>query len=105
MAETIEKLSSGTIAGGAVISALNAELQRAFDNIVDPNTPPDKARTVVLTIKIEPNKDRDEATVSFVTTSKLPPPTAIEVEVSVVADGVKARVREGATISCPLGLE
>ena len=103
MAETIERLSSGTIAGGAVIDALNAELQKAFDNIIDPNTEAKRARTVTLTIKIEPNDIRSEALVTFTATSKLCPTQAVAVEVSIRDQKGEAIVSEGPTLSLPMG--
>lgn len=78
MTQSIEKLSASSIAGGAVIESLDYEVQRALDNIIDPNTPAKGARTVTLTIKIMPEEGRDEAKITFVAKSTLQPAAAVE---------------------------
>jgi len=78
MAQSIEKLSASSIADGAVVEALDYEIQRALDNIIDPNTPAKGARTVTLTIKLMPEESRDEAKITFVAKSTLQPAAAVE---------------------------
>jgi len=74
----LDKLSIAGIADGAAVEALDYELQRALDNIVDPNTPAKGARTVTLTVKIMPEANRDEAKVTFTAKSVLQPAAAVE---------------------------
>ena len=81
MKESIEKLSAGSIAGGAVVEALDYEIQRALDNIIDPNTPAKGARTVTLQIKFVPEPDRCEAKVTFIAKSNLQPAEAVDTRV------------------------
>lgn len=76
-----ENLSIATIAGGAVIEALDHEFGRAFDNIVDPNTKPDGVRTLTLQVKIKPDKNRSKAVVSFIAKATLQPAEAVETDV------------------------
>lgn len=79
--EPLDTLSAGNIAGGAVIEALDYELQRALDNIIDPNTKAKAARTVTLQIKLMPNDERNKATVSFIAKAALQPAQAVETDV------------------------
>ena len=89
----IESMSAATLAGGAVIEALDYELQRAFDNIVDPNTSETGTRVVNLQIKIKP-KDRGKAEVSFIAKSVLQPAKAVETEVYIFDQKGKAVASE-----------
>lgn len=79
--QELEGLSAGTLAGGAVVEALDYELQRALDNIVDPNTKAEAARTVTLQIKIKPNESRNKASVSFIAKSTLQPAQAVDTDI------------------------
>ena len=101
-----EELSSSTIAGGAVIDALNGELRKAFKNMVDPNTSEETVRVVKLEIRIKPGKNRATAQVAFTCSSKLANEVPVMVEVSVVPmqTGRMPLVREVATLSLP-GME
>ncbi len=44
--------------GGAFSEAVNRELMRVNQNIQDPNTDAEKARTLTVTIKFKPDEDR-----------------------------------------------
>lgn len=99
--ETIEGLSSGTLAGGAVIEALDYELQRALDNIIDPNTKAEAVRTVTLQIKIKPNDARSKAAVSFIAKSTLQPAQAVDTDVYIFDQKGHAVATEAAAPELP----
>lgn len=95
MAKTdIEKMSIATIAAGAVIEALDYELQRVFDNVIDPNTKADATRKVTLTISIKPDANRDMAAVSFIAKSTLQPADAVAARVAIYDSRGTAEVTE-----------
>lgn len=57
----------------AAIELFNLEFQRVLDNCLDENTKPDAVRSVTLTVKIKPDKEREECSVEIGATSKLAP--------------------------------
>lgn len=69
------KLSIATMNNGGIIEAIDQVLEQVAGNIADINTPPDKAREVVVKIKIVPSA-RQFSTASVVVTSKLQPQEA-----------------------------
>jgi hypothetical protein len=72
MKKEYEMASLETLAGGKAIQQFDYELQKAVENITDPNTG-DKERTVKLEVKLKPSPDRSQVTVSFQSSSKLAP--------------------------------
>jgi hypothetical protein len=81
-----DPITLATLYGGAVVEAVDHELQNALANIVDPNTSLTKARTVTLTITLKPNKERNLTTLSFVAKSALAPAEALESSVLIERD-------------------
>lgn len=55
-----EKLTLATLCGGAVQELTDRAMKKVADNILDPNTSPDAARTITIKIKFKPNKDDNE---------------------------------------------
>lgn len=51
-----EKLSLETLAEGAAIEKFDFELQRAIEDLMDPNTDLKKPREVILKVKIHPGE-------------------------------------------------
>ena len=90
----MENFSITTLKGGAVIEALDAEIDRVLDNIVDPNTDPDKARAITLTIRFKPNKERTACVISAQAKSTLAADSAIETAAMVGRDGKRGVARE-----------
>lgn len=67
----MQKLSLFNICGeGAVDELFERELKTVLQNIADVNTDPEKTRKIVLEFKIEPDKGRKMAKVTFACTSK-----------------------------------
>ncbi len=75
-----EIVSLETLRDGAVSERFNIALQEVLDNILDPNTEPEKARTITLKFSIKPNKDRDFCAVSISSDVKLAPISSLGTE-------------------------
>jgi len=65
------------LAGGAVGERLNIELQKAAQNILDPNTDWKKPRKVTLTITLRADESREIALVDVEAKTTLAPPRAV----------------------------
>lgn len=62
-----------SLADGAIPELFQEELNRAVENIGDPNTDAKTVRKVVLTVEIKPDERREIASVSTSVVSKLAP--------------------------------
>lgn len=69
-----------TFASGALSEKVNIELQKALDNIADPNTDHKKARKVTVSITLKANGKRNLANVIVDTKSTLVPAVGVETE-------------------------
>lgn len=70
----MEKFASmESLAQGAVAEKFNQELEKVFQNCMDPNTDFKKPRKIILTCVFRTNEDRDETDVSFEVKSALAP--------------------------------
>lgn len=58
---------------GSVEERFNAELDKVWQNVYDPNTDPKKTRTLTLKVKIVPNERRDSCDFRVNVTSSLAP--------------------------------
>ena len=56
---------------GSVEERFNAELDKVWQNVFDPNTDPKKTRTLTLKVKIIPNERRDSCDFRVNVTSSL----------------------------------
>lgn len=65
-----EQVTLATLRGGAAVEMFNFELQRVFDNILDPNTTL-MTREITLKVKIKPHDSRETTTVEISCGSKL----------------------------------
>ena len=74
--EHMEAVSLATLGRGAVIERFDDELRRVLENIMDPNTA-DGAREVIVKVKIEPNEERNSASVGIFVASKVQGPKAV----------------------------
>lgn len=66
-----EKVTLDNLGAGAAAQLFAVELQRALDDILDPNTDPKAVRKVQLTVTIKPATDRSLAKVGIQATSSL----------------------------------
>ena len=69
-----------TFASGALSEKVNIEIQKALDNIADPNTDHKKARKVTVSITLKANEKRNLANVVIDTKSTLVPAVGVETE-------------------------
>lgn len=60
-------------AEGALAARFNEELQKVFENIADPNTDPQKNRTITVQVEIRADEKRDVADSNVIVKSKLQP--------------------------------
>lgn len=67
----MEGVTLGNISGGALGELFQAELDRVLSNIADPNTDTGTKRTITMTVKFKPNRDREVADVEIACGSKL----------------------------------
>ena len=90
--------SLSALMDGSVEERFNAELDKVWQNVFDPNTDPKKTRTLTLKVKIIPNERRDSCDFRVNVTSSLVPYTDMSqtVMLSVGADGtIMATERTG----------
>jgi len=71
--EADELVRLDTIACGAAVELFDMELQKILANIADPNTDPEKVRSITIKVSIFPNKARDSAEVVVGSGSKIVP--------------------------------
>jgi len=74
-------------ADGAVAERVNIELQKALENLADPNTDPKKARTITIKITMKGDDKRDLANVTVTANTKLAPAKDIETRIVLDRDG------------------
>lgn len=86
-----ENVTLKTIGQGAAIEMFQAELEKVIQNIMDPNTVPDKARTITLKVKIKPGKgDRSFCTAEVSCTSTMAGSVGVESQIVVGEENGKA---------------
>jgi hypothetical protein len=89
-----EQLTIEGIKNGAALEALNHEIQKVMDNIVDPNADPDKQRSVTLTVTFKPKKNQNILGITAQAKSTLAPDRAIETAATVGRQGNKGYAAE-----------
>lgn len=71
---TREMITLENLGGGAASEMFQGSLEKAIENIVNPNTKPDAVRAITLKMKIKPGKnDRSLCTVEISCDEKLAP--------------------------------
>lgn len=73
MNSELKKLTLENFAKGAASELFDRELNAVLENINDPNTKADAARTISLTFTIKPDAYREEAGLSVEAKSKIAP--------------------------------
>lgn len=86
MGKEKEPITLASIYNGAVIEAVDHEIQNVLANISDVNTSSGAARTVTLKLKFKPNKDRNLANLTFQASSQLAPAEALETSILIDRD-------------------
>lgn len=72
MPET-QRLGLANLGDGGALELFDETLKQVLENIQDPNTKPDAARTVTLTVTIKPDLSRDFGHVEYKVVPKLAP--------------------------------
>lgn len=67
----MESISLKSLGNGAAIELFDVEMNKAFENIVDPNTDPKKARKIMLTVTLKPDEEREYAGITIQVSSTL----------------------------------
>lgn len=83
------QINFNEFAQGALAEKANAELQRVFENIADPNTDHKKARKVTITIEMKPNEARDVISTHVTAKSSLAPAKPVETQILLGYSGKK----------------
>lgn len=78
-----QMIDLNTFANGALAERLNIEIQKAIENIADPNTDPKKARKVHVTLTLKTNENRTLSTVHIDTKTTLAPAKGVETEIMI----------------------
>ena len=81
-------LRAESMAGGALLEALDYALEETLANVLDPNTDAKKPRKITATITIKPDANRDMGALSFEVKTGLASPTPVET--SIIIDRDKA---------------
>lgn len=74
------------LADGALAEKVNTELSRVLDNIADPNTDPEKKRSITITMTISGDENREVLNTSVLTKSKLVPSKEVQTKLLMGAD-------------------
>lgn len=69
-------ISLDRLCGGAVLERSTLALQQIARNIMDPNTDPEKARTLTIKMTFKPDESRKSIALKVDTNIKLAPPVA-----------------------------
>lgn len=72
MSDNADFMTLTTLAGGSAVELFDAELEKALKNIADVNTPAEKARVIMVQVRITPNAKRELGDVTVSVASKLP---------------------------------
>lgn len=70
--------SLDSLCGGALLERFILAMKQIGGNIVDPNTDPEKARSITIKITFKPDKSRRSVKTSIATNVSLAPPVANE---------------------------
>lgn len=68
-------------AEGALAARFNEELLKVLENIADPNTEPNKNRSITVTVNIHGDENRDVVNASVVAKSKLLPSKEVNTKI------------------------
>jgi hypothetical protein len=99
------RLSLPTLGSGAAVERFDEALQAVLSNIMDPNTPWNRKRQVVLTVTLEPNIDRSMASVGIECTAKLAQPTGYDTQAFLGVEEGRAVAFEHDPHQLQLGLD
>lgn len=87
-------LDISKLAGGAIQEAIHFALGECFDNIKDPNTDPEKARKVTITLELKPDEHRQVIKTKTSCKTSLVPVNSITTSLFLEKDGDKVVATE-----------
>lgn len=94
----MEVITLASLKGGAVVEMFDENLQKVIENIADPNTDPEKVRTITLKFKIKPDKSRSVASIDMSADCKLanfkPPQTMMQIGYLTGGEVVASEIRQ-----------
>ena len=82
----MDKTSILDMAMGAIKERVDYEMGHIVDNILDPNTPPNKKRKLTLTLEVTPDAERQTIQVSVTAKAALCPTNPISTSLYVTGD-------------------
>ena len=83
-----------SIGQGALAEMFADEMAKVVANIMDPNTEPERLRTITMKVKIKPSKDRSICHTEILCESKLAPALGVATQMIVGMEGDKAVASE-----------
>lgn len=86
------KISLDSLGNGVLLERVNLAMDQIARNIMDPNTDPEKARKITITMKFKPDKNRRHVKTSLETNIALAPPMADETMLMVGQDLKTGRI-------------
>lgn len=78
MSEDHPTISLTNLKGGLAAEMFDAELQRVWSNIADPQTDPEAAREIQLKVKFKPSDQRGVVDIKVTANTKLAPAEPVE---------------------------
>lgn len=81
------------LAQGAIRELSGVEVQKIINNIIDPNTHPDKVRELTIKVKFKPHTNRTGITVNAAVSSKLQPNSEVVTQMQIGVDRTTGEIR------------
>lgn len=88
-------ISMDRFKGGALLELFNRAMRQIASNIMDPNTDPEKARTLTIKMTFKPGKSRRSMKTSFAANVSLAPPLAEETVMLIGQDTRTGNIQMG----------
>lgn len=88
-------ISMDRFKGGALLELFNRAMRQIASNIMDPNTDPEKARTLTIKMTFKPDKSRRSMKTSFAANVSLAPPLAEETVMLIGQDTRTGNIQMG----------
>ena len=82
----MEKYSIMRMAMGAIEERVDYEMSKIVDNILDPNTKPDKPRKITLTLEFTPNSSREKIKLNATAKTTLVPTDPVSTSLALYTD-------------------
>lgn len=92
--EETENIDISKIAGGAVAESIKFGLDEVFENILDPNTDPEKVRKLTLVFEFKPDESRQVIKTKTSCKTTLCPTNAITTQMLIGRSGDKIVAEE-----------